>query len=514
MKCYQEATGRGAYAPFADHDEWTLAQWLVKNMNQHATEEFLKLSMTKNQMQPSYGSNYTFLRLMDKLPTGPEWTCKLVHIHGDLGPLDENNVAMEGIQDGETEELELWMCDLVACIRELMGNPAFDGSMAYAPEMVYTNAEGRTHQYDEMWTANWWWDMQLPASTTITPFKGDKTAWPVYLTIGNISKEVCHEPSRHTSMLLGYLSVSKLASFKNNSVAGYHLFHYCMTLLLKPLVAAGEQGIEMVGADGYVCQVFPILAAFIGDHPKQCLYPSKFITKGLRLVFSPFWAELFHMDIFLCITSNILHQLHQGIIKDHLRQWYSILIETAQLNTGFCAMPIFPGLHHFKKGVSTIKQWTAGDHKQFEWVFIGTLFGTDVEPCIWQAACSLVDFVHLAEYCSHTDDTLAVLQNTLDDFHHLKDVFIELGCQNHFNIPKFHSLMHYTDTIRTLGSLDGLNTETSEHLHIDFAKKAYAMTNWKDYTVQMTWWLKQQEVVIWFMIWRAIVQINIVTNPI
>ncbi|KAI9569202.1 hypothetical protein HD554DRAFT_2171670 [Boletus coccyginus] len=97
MKHYQEATGRGAYAPFADHDEWALAQWLVKNMNQCATEEFLKLFITKNWMQPSYSSNYTFLRLMDKLPTGSEWTCRLIHIHGNLGPLDENNVAMEGI---------------------------------------------------------------------------------------------------------------------------------------------------------------------------------------------------------------------------------------------------------------------------------------------------------------------------------------------------------------------------------------------------------------------------------
>ena len=98
---------------------------------------------------------------MDKLPTGPEWTCRLIHIHGDLGPLDENNVAMEDMQDGKTKELELWMCNLVACIRELMGNPTFDGSMAYVPEKVYTDPEGRTCQYDEMWTADWWWDMQV-----------------------------------------------------------------------------------------------------------------------------------------------------------------------------------------------------------------------------------------------------------------------------------------------------------------------------------------------------------------
>lgn len=45
MKHYQEATGGGAYAPFADDEEWALAQWLIKNVNQRATEEFLKLSI-------------------------------------------------------------------------------------------------------------------------------------------------------------------------------------------------------------------------------------------------------------------------------------------------------------------------------------------------------------------------------------------------------------------------------------------------------------------------------------
>ena len=73
----------------------------------------------------------------------------------------------------------------------------------------------------------------------LSRFKGDKTAWPVYLSIGNLSKQVHCEPSRHGAVLLGYLPVSKFASFEDNSIAGYWLFHYCMKLLLQPLVAAG-----------------------------------------------------------------------------------------------------------------------------------------------------------------------------------------------------------------------------------------------------------------------------------
>ncbi|KAF8122220.1 hypothetical protein EV363DRAFT_1183475 [Boletus edulis] len=561
MKQHQEELGEGAYAPFADREEWELAQWLIKNSNQRATEQFLKLPITRNRTQPSYRSNYTFLKRIDKLPTGPEWSCKLIRVQGDVGPIE--NHAVDEPVEGDSEELELWMRDPVACIQELIGNPAFDGNMAYAPEKVYVDREGQTRRYDEMWTGEWWWKTQerLPDGATVAPvilasdktelsrFKGDKTAWPVYLTIGNLSKNVRREPSRHASVLLGYLPVSKLASFENNSVAGYRLFHYCMKLLLQPLVDAGRNGVDMVCADGYIRRVFPILAAFVGDHPEQCLvaccaenrcpkclvppnqrganvqfplrnqtqtcqtlhaqgmdqYPPEFIAEGLRPVFSPFWAELPYTDIFICISSDILHQLHQGLIKDHLKKWISMLADTTDLDARFRAMPIFPGLRHFKNGISTVKQWTATDHKQVERVFIGALVGAVVEPRVIQAARSLIDFTYLAQYHSHTDQTLLVLQQALDDFHHNKDVFIDLGCRNHFNFPKFHSLVHYTDTIRNLGSLDGLNTETSERLHIDFAKKAYAATSRKDYTIQMTRWLQRQEAVIWFgayLCWR------------
>lgn len=43
LKMVQDGAGKGPYTPFADRDEWELAQWLVKNANQRMTEEFLKL---------------------------------------------------------------------------------------------------------------------------------------------------------------------------------------------------------------------------------------------------------------------------------------------------------------------------------------------------------------------------------------------------------------------------------------------------------------------------------------
>ncbi|KAI6101853.1 hypothetical protein F5141DRAFT_1065815 [Pisolithus sp. B1] len=161
-------------------------------------------------------------------------------------------------------------------------------------------------------------------------------------------------------------------------------------------------------------------------------------------------------------------------------------------------MPVFSGLHHFKEGISKVKQWTGTDHKQVQHIFLMALVGTAPHPHVIKAGSSLLDFIYLAQYQLHTDHTLVTLQQVLDGFHTAKDVFVELRCHEHFNVPKIHSLQHYIETIRSLGSLDSLNTETSEWLHIDFAKKAYTASNWRDYSIQMTRCLQHQEAVIWF----------------
>lgn len=60
-----------------------------------------------------------------------------------------------------TEELELWKRDPVECVKELISNPAFQSVISYVPERAHTD-EARTNRiYDEMWTADWWWDTQV-----------------------------------------------------------------------------------------------------------------------------------------------------------------------------------------------------------------------------------------------------------------------------------------------------------------------------------------------------------------
>jgi hypothetical protein len=53
--------------------------------------------------------------------------------------------------------------------------------------------------------------------TSLSQFGGDKQAWPVYLTVGNISKAIRRQPSSCRSILIGYLPVTKLTCFSEGA---------------------------------------------------------------------------------------------------------------------------------------------------------------------------------------------------------------------------------------------------------------------------------------------------------
>ncbi|KAI0357940.1 hypothetical protein OH77DRAFT_1316748 [Trametes cingulata] len=499
----------------------------------------------------SFKTKHTFLKTVDRLPEGTTWLCERFEAVGD-----------EVDEDGQprVETLELWRRDPVDCIRELLGNPAFREMMRYAPEKLYADPQGQERMYGEMWTGDWWWRLQsmLPEGATIAPvilasdkttlsrFSGDKSAWPVYLSIGNIEKATRRKPSMRATVLLGYIPVSKLECFSQKSrrkVEGFRLYHECMRALLEPLIKAGRDGVEMVCADGRLRRIYPILAAYIADHPEQCLVTccqenfcpkcpvspnergepkegplkkaddvdavlraavegerrEEFEALGLRPV-QPFWCDLPHSDIFSCITPDILHQLHKGVFKDHLVSWATKCADkgSTEIDRRFRTMTRHPELRHFKKGISLVSQWTGTEYKNMEKVFLSVIAGS-TDAAVVRPVRAILDFIYYAHFELHTDNSLAKMKQAWLDFHHSKDIFVVRGIRSDFNIPKVHSMEHYVASIRLLGTADGYSTEGPERLHIDFAKHAYDASNKQlSYTEQMTVWLNRQDAVFRF----------------
>ena len=93
--------------------------------------------------------------------------------------------------------------------------------------------------------------------TQLTQFSGNKSAYPVYLTLGNIPRAIRRRPSEHACILLGYLPVSKVSRVgltkREHKARTQRIFHAAMRLIVSPLIKAGKEGIEVTSGDGCVC---------------------------------------------------------------------------------------------------------------------------------------------------------------------------------------------------------------------------------------------------------------------
>ncbi|KAF8239233.1 hypothetical protein L208DRAFT_1032773, partial [Tricholoma matsutake] len=159
-----------------------------------------------------------------------------------------------------SEAFELFSHNIIECIKALWGDVDFAEHLLVEPEQHYADVDQTIHLFFDMHTGKWWWcivyqgtrsknreerlynhPIIISDKTQLTIFQG-KLAYPVYMTIGNLSKHICHKPSHQGQVLLAYLPVYELDHITNKSA--HHctlanLFYACMKYILKPLETAG-----------------------------------------------------------------------------------------------------------------------------------------------------------------------------------------------------------------------------------------------------------------------------------
>ncbi|KAH8108644.1 hypothetical protein DFH11DRAFT_1691430 [Phellopilus nigrolimitatus] len=275
-----------------------------------------------------------------------------------------------------------------------------------------------------MWTGNWWWTLQdlLPSGATAAPliistdktqltnFCGSKQAYPVYLTIGNIPRWIRKKPSKKAC-----------------------LFHESMCHILEPLEKVGREGVDMVGGDGDIRRVFPILACYPADYPEQCLVTCCYRVRGnigdpgiseLRTaqktldiieyalthprrafhtvcqdperglnghVSNPFWANLPYTNIHISITPDVLHQLHGGLA-----------LGKKELDQRIKSLPPAHGIRQFPKGFSTLINVSGPERKQMMKILLGAIANA-VPKDVVIATRAILDFTYIAQYPSHNN---------------------------------------------------------------------------------------------------------------
>ncbi|KIL54913.1 hypothetical protein M378DRAFT_91716, partial [Amanita muscaria Koide BX008] len=535
-----------AFAPFKSQLDWEVAKWAkLRGPSSTALTELLAIEGLGDRLGLSFKTVHELNKLIDtELPGRPQFHHQSITVSG--------------------ESVTLYSRNIMDCISALYGDPEFAHQLKHRPERHYIKeGDKKMRVFHDMQTGNWWWEMQnvlearkpgativpvlLSSDRTQVTLFGSKAAYPVYLTIGNLPKEIRRKPSCRGQILLAYLPASKLKHVSHHASRRRmvtNLFHFCMRHLLQPLETAGIEGVVMKDGYGTARRIHPILAVYIGDYPEQVLvtctktgrcpkcdverghlglyplqsqrrnmamvkdalclangnpraYESACKAAGIKPVYTPFWSHLPFVNIFQAITPDILHQLHQGVFK-HILGWLKQAFGNAEIDAR-CQRTV-PN-HHirvFSGGISGLSRVTGKEHDQVCRIILGII--SDIHlPNGFNSARLLrfvrafLDFLFLAQLPVHSTTTLRLLAEALDRFHENKSILLHLEIRENFEIPKVHACAHYTSSIKLYGTTDNYNTQNTERLHIDLAKDAYRSTNNKDEYPQMTLWLERRE---------------------
>jgi len=431
--------------------------------------------------------------------------------------------------------------------------------------------------------------------TNLTNLSGDKKAWPVDITIGNLPSARCNSPGSRPVLLLALLQAApKLSKFskadRRQRKINADTLQDVLELIFAPLQDVAHVGIPIDCANGKIRLCLPILSAWIADHMEKvalhglktnaypkCVVPTNELGTNARSYRARNYpryqrykpqnqTSVSETDddhvMNLGIRQNICHRLDQvsasgrsykphilhtiylRLFKHMMDRIEAFLKKHGRLQAFdevWKALPRYPGFLVPKKAYSEVTQWQGKEMRNLGRCILGVLAvalhqagGAQAIPFKRALRCvrALVDFNMMAQYRSHTPDTIAYMEDYLDQVHRIKDIFLEVRvtkrtqakvdkqrkeirrqraliservapCQgsrmrdndrdeeddlrmdmihgeSHFNFIKMHLLSHVCDHIHQFGNILMYSTEIGELAQKTQIKEGWRQSNKND----------------------------------
>ncbi|EUC56765.1 Zn-finger protein laccaria bicolor-like protein, putative [Rhizoctonia solani AG-3 Rhs1AP] len=209
--------------------------------------------------QPSFNRASNLCGMVENdLPEmgGPNW------FHQKIGP-DE-------FPEAKHEDLTLWLWHLEDCGDYLIGRPDLSGEVIFGPEVILADNE-EIQIINEMPTGKRWHQLTCSQEaagvdpdaalggillgsnkTHLMHYAGDVKVHALYMSLGNIKKDIRSQTSKRAWMLITHC-----------------LFHFCMETICQPLKELNVH--KIIDPDGNSRLIFYVLLAYLADLEEQYL---------------------------------------------------------------------------------------------------------------------------------------------------------------------------------------------------------------------------------------------------
>ncbi|KAG0644729.1 hypothetical protein HOY80DRAFT_1097389 [Tuber brumale] len=467
------------WAPFQNKTDFELAQWLIeaKVPKEHIDRYF------KNGLRPENStikSAYRRFRTIDELELGlgmRSWKEGMISFTELVSVSLVFKYCVNQVEDIEdahglelaTSQQRFFYRNPLDCVKYLRSQRCFAQDIGYAAVKDWDSETPPTRVYSEMNMGDWWWETQdsLPEVATIVPMicsadvtfltnlSGDKKAWPIYLTIGEVA-EVGIE------IECAYGKVPQCFPHLAAWIAD-HLENVTLHGIQQNLCAVGETTTNRSGA-------YTGRSAAIGDYKKYQTLCAEYsegssdagedlINHAFKLHPRVFWSlpdvHQAHLP-----KPDILHVVYLGIFETHLMKWIIGFLKKYKRLQAFDAiwknLPAYPS-YPTEAMIQYLEQYLKAFHGH-EDVF--------------------------KEYRKDKSTARKVTQRrhiALEERQELEGVVADIYDEDvDFNFVKIHLLSHFAEHKRRFGNIQTYSTESEETSLKIMIKEGYRRSNKND----------------------------------